>query len=433
MVILFLIGYLLIAIEQPIRINKSAVALLTGMVLWVIYALQQNGETNSQLMGSLGEASGVLFFLVGAMMIVEFIDEHGGFQIITSRIHLTDKRKLLWVISLITFFLSSVLDNMTTTIVIVMLLRKLIEEQKTRWLFIGTVVIAANAGGAWTPIGDITSILLWVHGNLEALPMMTNLFLPSIISLLIPVSILTFTLKGDVTQSVTATNSESEFALSKPIRWAILIFGVLGIVSVPLFNELTGLPPFVCILMVLALLWIISELFYNHSIEIAESKKQRMAGVLYRIDFATVLFLLGILLSVGALQHAGVLSTLAAYLDTNVHSVYWINVLIGLVSSIVDNSSLVAGAIGMYPILSESAVQASTDPIYMANYLQNGDFWQLLNFCAGTGGSMLIVGSAAGVVAMGLDKISFIWYMKRISPAALLGFASGVATFYLLS
>ncbi|MGL5016062.1 MAG: sodium:proton antiporter NhaD [Bacteroidales bacterium] len=432
MLILFIVGYIVIALEQPLRVNKSAVSLLTGMSLWVIYALGGVDKVNSELLNSLGQASEVLFFLVGAMLIVEFIDQHGGFELITSRIDVSSKRRLLWVVGITTFFLSSMLDNMSTTIVMVMLLRKLIDEQRLRWLFVGVVVVAANAGGAWTPIGDVTSILLWVNGNLEALPMMGNLFLPSFLSLVVPLFIVSRYVNGNLVGSgevTISTNEKGEIPTAG--RVLILVLGVMGIIMVPIFNELTTLPPFMGILLSLSLMWIASEIYYNRRVDLKESAKRRMGDLIHRIDFGTILFLLGILLSVGALSVSGVLSDISSYLDRELHSVYGVNVLIGLLSSVVDNSSLVAGAIGMYPIVSQGALEMGRDPVYMSNFLQNGDFWLLLNYCAGTGGSIFVIGSAAGVVAMGLDKITFVWYMKRITPIALLGFVVGVLVFYL--
>lgn len=465
MVVIFVLGYIGIALEHKINVNKAAVALVTGVVLWVIYMIASpeliplfNGEAfrlfleespqlksmplhkqyfdfvaSVQVLEHIGDISEILLFLMGAMTIVELIDMHGGFEFITNKITSKNKQKLLWIITIITFFMSSLLDNLTTSIVMIMLLRKIVANYKERWVFGSIIVIAANSGGAWSPIGDVTTIMLWIKGNITAIPTITNLFLPCLVSVLIPTFIASRMLKGIL--------SSPDYKEEKPRiydvigvkgRLSILIIGVLCLVSIPVFKTLTHLPPFMGVLLALGIMWIYTELMYsNMSKDIEESIKFRVTKVLKHVDMSTIMFFLGILLAVAALQCAGVLTTFATFLDDKMHDVYLITGLIGALSAVVDNVPLVAGAIGMYPVADPGMVAAAADPAYMEAFVQDGHFWQMLTYCAGVGGSMLIIGSAAGVVVMGLEKINFMWYAKHISLLALAGYLAGILVYYL--
>lgn len=465
MIILFLLGYACIAMEHPIRVDKAASALMTGMLLWIMYIaaatqivpavsagelanyVQTHEELanaslweqcvkfilNFQIIEHLGEVCEILVFLVGAMTIVELVDVHGGFAIITNRIKTRNKRTLLWLITIITFFMSAVLDNLTTAIVMTMLIRKIIVNQKDRWIFAGLIIIAANSGGAWSPIGDVTTIMLWVRGNVSTHILFENLLIPSMISVLVPLLLISRTMKGDLSNETSdEVNDETYLSLvSKKERISILILGVLGLLFVPVYKTIFHIPPFMGVLLSLSFIWVYTEIMYAKKDDMKESAKMRVSSVIKKIDGSTLLFFLGILLAVAALQSAGVLQMMSEYLDEKIHDVYLVNVLIGFLSSIVDNVPLVAGAIGMYPIATEATIAASADPVYMSNFVQDGIFWQFLTYCAGVGGSILIIGSAAGVVVMGLEKMSFGWYLKKISWLALLGYLAGAAAYYL--
>ena len=464
MIIVFVLGYVGIALEHPLKINKSGIALLTGGLLWVIYifaapqlipAVSQTEFQNfigtssylsslplheqyvrfvvdHQIIAHLGDIAEILLFLMGAMTIVELIDAHGGFDFITSRIHSRNKHKLLWLISFITFFMSAVLDNLTTSIVMIMLLRKIIANYKERWLFGSLSPLAPNSGGAWSPIGDVTTIMLWIGGNITATPTIVRLILPCLASVVIPVLLGQRLLHG----IVRAPGYKDEKppitqVMSKAERLSILIIGVACLIFIPVFKTFTHLPPFMGILLALGIMWIYTEIMYQNIGDIEESIKCRVSKVMKHIDMPTILFFLGILLAVAALQSAGILSTFARFLDEKVHNVYVINTVIGVVSSIVDNVPLVAGAIGMYPIADPATVAAASDPAYAQAFMQDGAFWQLLAYCAGVGGSLLIIGSAAGVVVMGLEKINFLWYAKNITLMALAGYAAGIIVYIL--
>ncbi|MFA7116379.1 MAG: sodium:proton antiporter NhaD [Bacteroidales bacterium] len=464
LILLFVVCYVAISLEHNININKSAIALFLAVALWSIVmffstdiATLYNAEAfkefllktprlsslglksqstkfivNKLLLFHLGSISETLFFLIGAMTVVELIDIHGGFYFITKHITTRKIRKLLWTIAFITFFLSALLDNLTTTIVMIMLIRKLIPYKDLRMWFAGVIIIAANAGGAWSPIGDITTIMLWVKGDITALPTITNLILPSLVSMVIPVAFISYFLRGIVeTPPIHSEEGKYYEQLTTTDRKSILIIGVIGLMCVPVFKELTGLPPFMGIILVLSLVWIYTEIAYKKVKNIEEHKKNRVTRVITHIDMPTILFFLGILLAVAALQVSGVLNAAASYLDVHLHNAYLINGSIGILSSIVDNVPLVAGAAGMYPIMSPDAIAAAADPAYATMFAQDGNFWQLLAYCAGVGGSLLIIGSAAGVVVMGLEKIHFIWYMKRFSLIVLLGYLAGMVTFWL--
>lgn len=474
--ILFLAGYLCIALEHPLKINKAATALITAAAVWIVYMLiapehvagtqdfarflEANPSLGSlslreqavryvqqvQIIGNLGEIAEILFFLIGAMTIVELIDVHGGFDIITNRITTRRKRRLLWIIGTITFFMSATLDNLTTSIVMIALLRKIIGNYKERWLFAGIIVIAANSGGAWSPIGDVTTMMLWVRGNVTTGSLISHLFLPCFASFAIPVLIVQRWLHGEVTPAAPqrlaaarvrsgeandAIHGEGKTVVSERERLFILLLGVGSLLFVPVFKALTQLPPFMGILGALGVMWFYTEVMYKRKDDLPETAKRRIPDVLRRIDTPTILFFLGILLAVAALQVSGVLADLSVWLDEKIHDIYLIDLLIGLFSSVIDNVPLVAGAMATYPVVDPAAVTAAADPAYLQSFVQDGTFWQFLTYCAGVGGSMLIIGSAAGVVVMGLERMHFVWYLKNISSAALAGYLAGAAVYVL--
>jgi Na+/H+ antiporter NhaD/arsenite permease-like protein len=410
---IFVFGYIAIAFENSIKINKSAVALITGVLCWTAYILLSPDKNmiSRELEQHLGDLSGILFFLLGAMTIVELIDAHDGFDIITSSIHQTDKRKLLWIVGLISFFLSSVLDNLTTTIVMVSLLRKLIQNDKDRLLFVGIVVIAANAGGAWTPIGDVTTTMLWMGGQITTLNIMIKLFLPSMLCLIIPLIFLSFKIKGRADRPYIKVDKNQTLSLKH--KTIVFLSGISVLVLVPVFKTATHLPPYMGMLLGLGILWIITEIMHGAKNE-DEKYALSVVQALRKIDTPSILFFLGILVSIAALQSAGILSSVASWMTTTIKNENIIVVSIGLLSSIVDNVPLVAATQGMYDL-----IQYPTD-----HY-----FWEFLAYCAGTGGSILIIGSAAGVAAMGMEKINFFWYLKKISLLALAGYLTGVFTY----
>ena len=435
MIILFLVGYLMIALEHPLKINKAGTALLLGTILWVMYSrLAPLPTIEQELLHSVGEIAETLIFLIGAMITVELIDSHGGFTFITRYITTTDKRKLLLAIATITFFLSAVLDNLTTSIVMIMLLRKLVGNYKERWVFGSIIIIAANSGGAWSPIGDVTTIMLWVRGNISTSATIPNLILPSIVSALVPVLFAMRFLHGKVTPPrVIAGGDENNALLEKLLpktKLSILILGLFCLLFVPIFKTITHLPPFMGILLGVGILWLYTERMYART-PVDEELKLRLSKVVHRIDGTTLLFFLGILLAVDALRCVGILGDFALWLDQSVGNVYVVNLIIGTLSAIVDNVPLVAGAMGMYPVATDAIIAAAPDPAYMMNFAQDGVFWQFLAYCAGVGGSMLIIGSAAGVVVMGLERINFIWYLKNISLLALLGYLAGAGVYIL--
>ncbi|MEK6615386.1 MAG: sodium:proton antiporter NhaD [Bacteroidota bacterium] len=415
-IITFVLGYLFITLEHSININKAATALLTGVLCWTLYILSASAphRISEQLTEHLGDISGILFFLMGAMTIVELIDAHDGFEVITNAISTTSKRKLIWIISFLTFFLSAVLDNLTTTIVMVSLLRKLISDKNDRMLFIGMVVIAANAGGAWSPIGDVTTTMLWIGGQVTTKNIILNLIIPSLVCLIVPLLAVSFMLKGNVEKPISANNDEKPSASF--FERNIIFFSGLGILLfVPVFKTITHLPPFMGMLFGLGLLWIISELIHKDKDE-SDKNAYSVLHALRKIDMPSVLFFLGILISISALQSTGQLTQLASVMDEKIGNINLVVLSIGLLSAIVDNVPLVAAAIGMYD---------------MQTYPADHYFWEFLAYCAGTGGSVLIIGSAAGVAAMGMEKINFFWYLKRISWLSLLGYFAG-AIIYIL-
>ena len=427
-IVVFILGYMAIALEHPLKVDKTASALFLGMLLWTMYAVgvlsgdifpDRNMDLlNGSIIEHMGDISEILFFLIGAMTIV------------TERITTRKKRKLLWLLCFVTFFMSAVLDNLTTSIVMVMLLRKLISEQKERWIFGSMIVIAANSGGAWSPIGDITTIMLWVRGNVTTEGLLSNILLPSIVSMLVPLAIISTRLDKAVLPPVAISATRND-TVTKSDKNRFFIFGVVSLLLVPVFKSLTHLPPFIGVLFFLSLLWIYTEYYYNNK-TVNKEREYRILRVLSRIDIPTILFFLGILMAVAVLQETGILANMALYLDEKVHNVYIINIVLGILSSIVDNVPLVAAAMGMYPLADPASLSSlpAAEAAYAMNFVQDGIFWEFLSYCAGVGGSMLIIGSAAGVVVMGLEKINFIWYLKNISLLALLGYLAGAA-FYI--
>lgn len=416
-IIIFIVGYLAITLENEIKVNKAAAALITGVLCWVFYILATPDKllVNDQLMEHLADISGILFFLIGAMTIVEVVDVHDGFDEITHFIRQTNKRKLIWMIGFLTFFLSAILDNLTTTIVMVSLLRKLIARKDDRLYFIGIVVIAANAGGAWTPIGDITTTMLWIGGQISTVSTVTQLFIPSLIALVVPLMLVSINLNGHVEKrEVPASNPKQ--LVSRRKRVFMLSVGVLALISVPIFKLYTHLPPFMGMLLGLGIMWLITELLHRDASD-ERKEKLTLVNILHKIDISSILFFLGILLAVGALQASNILPHAAKWLSETMRDQRLIVMTIGILSSIVDNVPLVAATQGMYSLL---------------QYPMDSSLWTFLAFCAGTGGSILIIGSAAGVAAMGLEKIDFFWYVKKMSWLALLGFLAGAFSFILI-
>jgi Na+/H+ antiporter NhaD/arsenite permease-like protein len=411
---IFIIGYAAIAFEHPIKINKTATALLTGVLCWVVYIM---GSANTELVSEqlyehLGEISGILFFLLGAMTIVELIDAHDGFEVITSKIKTTDIRKLLWIIGIVTFFLSAALDNLTTTIVMVSLMRKLIPFKKLRMFFIGMVVVAANAGGAWSPIGDVTTTMLWIGGQITTGNIIINLFIPSLVCLIVPLTIISLKMKGKI-RPIQVVEDDQKNVTSSFERNLILAVGVGALIFVPVFKTITHLPPFMGILFGLAVLWVVTEIIHKNKND-EDKNAYSVVHALRKADVPSVLFFLGILIAISALESTHQLADLAAFMDNKIGDINIIVVAIGLLSSIVDNVPLVAAGMGMYD---------------MQTYPTDHYFWLFLAYCAGTGGSCLIIGSAAGVAAMGMEKINFFWYIKKISLLALIGYLAGAFTF----
>lgn len=416
-IVLFVVGYLAIALEHPIKINKTASALLTGVLCWTVYAIFSNDVTlvGTQLNHHLSQISQILFFLLGAMTIVELVDAYQGFSLVTDRISTKNPVKLLWLICWVTFFLSSILDNLTTAIVMVSLIRKLIPARDMRMFFAGMIIIAANAGGAWTPIGDVTTTMLWIGGQISTVNIMKTLFIPSVVCMLVPLLYLTFTLKGTLGDSPAPENMNNGH--EKVRGGSIMLFlGVSALIFVPVFKTVTHLPPYLGMLLGLGVLWVVSEMINPHADE-ALRKPYTAAGALQRIDTSSVLFFLGILLAVAALESTEILHHFAVWLDQTVGSQSLIVTLIGLLSAIIDNVPLVAASMGMYSL---------------ETYPMDHFIWEYLAYCAGTGGSILIIGSAAGVAVMGMEKIDFIWYMKRISVIAMLGYFSGCGAYLLI-
>ncbi len=456
MIVVFILGYAAIAFEHQIHIDKAASALITGVLCWTLYVLGANEivdfssidhavisllsershedlseshfvleyVTHHQMLESLAEIASILFFLIGAMTIVELVDAHEGFAVITDRIRTTNKVKLMWIVAVLSFFFSAALDNLTTSIVMVSLLKKLIDDQQTRWLFAGLVVIAANAGGAWSPIGDVTTTMLWIGGQITTAEIITGVILPSLVCLVVPLAIMSFRTKGDVKRPVRQETSDHYLDPTTSFERNMVFFaGVAGLLFVPIFKSVTHLPPFMGMMLSLGSLWLLTDILHRSKNQAFKSKHS-VIGVLRKIDTPSVLFFLGILLAVGSLQSAGQLTQMATILDNSIGTdhesgVYGVGVIIGLLSSIVDNVPLVAASMGMYPVNPEGF------------FATDGLFWEFLAYCAGTGGSALIIGSAAGVAVMGLERMSFGWYLKKISLLAIIGYLSGAAVYIL--
>ena len=413
---IFILGYIAIALEYKLQINKAATAILTGGLCWIVYILftPDKHVVIEQLEAHLGELSGILFFLLAAMTIVELIDAHDGFNIITDNIKQTNKTALLWIIGMLTFFLSSLLDNLTSTIVMITLLRKLIKSDKARLYFSGIVVIAANAGGAWSPIGDITTTMLWIDGQITATNIVTSLFFPSIMCLIVPLIIVSLNLKGQF-ERPEIINEHNRDTLTK-LQQKIVLFSGMGIfILVPIFKTMTHLPPYIGILMGLGILWVITEILHSNK-DSHNKHNLTVVSAIQKIDTPSILFFLGILLSIAALESTGILNDLARFLSTNIKNDNIIVFSIGLLSSIIDNVPLVAAVQGMFTL----------DQYHTDHY-----FWEFLAYCTGTGGSVLIIGSAAGVAAAGMEKISFFWYLKKLGWLALIGYCVGAMVYFL--
>ena len=430
-VTVFVAGYLCIALESVTKVNKAAIALLMCVLCWTLLMMgpgayypevAANGVVHhiaEVIEHHLGDAAGTLFFLMGAMTIVEIVDSNGGFNFVRDTLKTRSKRKLMWRVAFMTFFLSAILDNLTTSIVMIMVLRKLVQSREERLIYAALIVISANSGGAFSPIGDVTTIMLWIKGVISTQGVLTEIFIPSLVSMAVPAFILQFSLKGKFDKEQNLPKAEvSQF--TKAQRDIIFWLGVGGLVFVPIFKTLTHLPPFMGILLVLGVLWTVTEIFHYNTSE-DDTMAKRVSDIMTKIDLSTIMFFLGILMAVAVLQEIGVLTALGQGLNEAFSGNYYIiNGIIGVLSSIVDNVPLVAGCMGMYPV-------AEVGPMAV-----DGIFWQLLAYCAGVGGSMLIIGSAAGVVVMGLEKITFGWYLKKITWIAFVGYLAGIVCYWLV-
>ena len=430
-VFVFVVGYLCIAFESGLKINKAATALLMCVATWTLFTLDPGSyisglaeelpqKVNEILKHHLGDTGETLFFLMGAMTIVEIVDKNGGFNFVRKAIATASKRKLMWRIAFMTFILSAILDNLTTSIVMVMVLRKLVQDRNDRLIYASLIIISANSGGAFSPIGDVTTIMLWIKGMITTKGVITEIFIPSLVSMVIPALILQYSLKGTLPPMSNSSKQTAAEVFNSRQRGIIFILGVGGLMFVPVFRYLTNLPPFMGILLVLGILWTATEIFYR-GVKAKDSFSKRVSSLLGNIDMTTILFFLGILMAVACLEEVGVLAQLGESLDKmSGGNHYLVTGVIGVLSSIVDNVPLVAGCMGMYPIAE------------VGDLAVDGIFWQLLAYCAGVGGSMLIIGSAAGVVVMGLEKITFGWYMRRITWIVFVGYLSGMFSYWLL-
>lgn len=437
-IITFIVGYLFIALEHPLKINKTASALITGVLCWTIYILLEQNQAHvisEQLREHLGAISEILFFLLGAMTIVELIDAHQGFKVITNRITTRNARKLMWIISFVTFFLSAALDNLTTTIVMISLLRKLVHNKEQRLLFAGMVVIAANSGGAWSPIGDVTTTMLWIGGQITAVNIIKTLIIPSIICLVVPLVVVSLQLKGDVERAPYDVAAAKKIEKVKGSR-RMLFIGLGALLFVPVFKTITHLPPYMGMLFGLGILWVTSELIHIDKTE-EEKKPYTALHALSKIDTSSVLFFLGILVAISSLESIGTLEALAHYLDKKIGNLDVIVSIIGVLSAVVDNVPLVAASMGMYKLPTAEALayaQAHPEIVHYGQFVYNGvqyfmvdaKLWEFMAYAAGTGGSMLIIGSAAGVAAMGMESINFIWYLRKMTLLAFLGYVAGI-------
>jgi len=416
--LIFVLAYLAIALEHPIKVNKSASALLGAGLLWSVYAMTAadakvvSAELGESLMGT----AQIVFFLIGAMTIVEVVDAHDGFEVITSRIRTTKLSSLMWLVGFVTFFLSSILDNLTTAIVMVSLMKKLLDKREDRLFFAGIIIIAANAGGAWTPIGDVTTTMLWIGGQVTTAAIMKGVFIASMANLLVPLTVMAWVLRGKPVVPPTRIAGGGEVPQTSAFeRNTVFVMGLGVLVAVPAFKTLTQLPPFMGILFGLGLLWLVADLLHRAKDD-DQKEHLSLVSALARIDMSSITFFIGILLAVATLEHTHILSSIAAWLDHQVGRQDIIVMLIGLVSAVVDNVPLVAASMGMYSL---------------TQYPPDSFLWEFMAYCAGTGGSILIIGSAAGVAAMGIEKIDFLWYAKKVSPYALLGYLAG-AVLYIL-
>ena len=435
-VVVFIMGYLCIALESLTKVNKAPVALLMCVACWTLFMVNPSefvlpgmpeltgnaagilAHVGESLREHLGETAETLFFLMGAMTIVEIVDTNGGFNFVRDAIQTHSKRGLLWRIAFMTFILSAILDNLTTSIVMIMVLRKLVADKQDRMVYAALVIIAANSGGAFSPIGDVTTIMLWIAGSITTVGVITEILVPSLVSMLVPAFIMQYMLKGEL-PAMAKSAEDSALAFTRTQRRIIFFLGVGGLMFVPIFRYLTDLPPYMGILLVLGVLWTATEIFYRGAHLGEDSMSARVIALLRKIDLGTILFFLGILMAVGCLAEIGVLTAMGRGLESiSGGNHYLVTGIIGVLSSIVDNVPLVAGCMGMYPI-------APTGDMAV-----DGIFWQLLAYCAGVGGSMLIIGSAAGVVVMGLEKITFGWYMKRITWVAFVGYLAGILTYW---
>jgi Na+/H+ antiporter NhaD/arsenite permease-like protein len=434
-IVAFVVGYFFIAIESVTKVNKAAIALLMFVVCWTLFMIDPAqylaaaiGDVKALVVSEeierhLGSTATTLFFLMGAMTIVELVDQNGGFNFVRDTLQTRSKKKLLWRIAFMTFVLSAILDNLTTSIVMIMILRKLVSDKKDRMVYAALVIIAANSGGAFSPIGDVTTIMLWNKGVITAAGVISEILIPSLVSMVIPAYILSLSLKGRLTFTEDQAYSFQASALTTNQRKTIFFLGVGGLIFVPIFKSITHLPPFVGILLVLGILWTVTEVFYARLQEEEEkgAMQKRVTDMLSRIDMSTILFFLGILMAVACLETIGVLTALGKGLDVAfAGNHYLVTGIIGVLSSIVDNVPLVAGCMGMYPVQT------------VGDMAVDGIFWQLLAYCAGVGGSMLIIGSAAGVVVMGLEKITFGWYLRRITWIAFVGYILGIISYWAL-
>lgn len=414
-VVVFVIAYAAIALEHPLKINKSASALLGAGLLWTIYALAMGDHhlVGEQLGESLMGTAQIVFFLMGAMTIVEVVDAHNGFEVITKRIRTANLSSLMWLVGFVTFFLSALLDNLTTTIVMISLMRKLLAKHDDRLFFAGIIVIAANSGGAWSPIGDVTTTMLWIGGQITALAIIKGVLLPSLVSLIVPLGITAYALRGRQVESPELVDNDHGLRTSEFERNLMFFMGLGILMAVPAFKTITHLPPFMGILFGLGILWLVGDLVHRHK-EDEDKQHLTLAHALSRIDMSSLVFFVGILLSVATLEHTHILTALAGWLDQTVGRQDVIVLIIGMVSAIVDNVPLVAASMGMYSL---------------TDFPPDHFLWEFLAYCAGTGGSILIIGSAAGVAAMGLEKIHFFWYVRKISGLALVGYFAGAGVY----
>jgi Na+/H+ antiporter NhaD/arsenite permease-like protein len=417
LIAVFIVAYAAIALEHPLKINKSASALVGAGVLWTIYALATGDHhlVSEQLGESLMGTAQIVFFLMGAMTIVEVVDAHNGFEVITQRIRTTSLSSLMWLVGFVTFFLSATLDNLTTTIVMISLMRKLLAKHEDRLFFAGIIVIAANSGGAWSPIGDVTTTMLWIGGQITALAIIKSVFLPALVSMIVPLAITAYVLRGKLVESPAVDDGDHGIKTTEFERNLMFYLGIGILVAVPAFKTITHLPPFMGILFGLGILWLVGDIVHRHK-EDEYKQHLTLAHALSKIDMSSLVFFVGILLAVATLEHTHILASLAQWLDHTIGRQDIIVLIIGMVSAIVDNVPLVAASMGMYSL---------------ADFPADSFLWEFLAYCAGTGGSILIIGSAAGVAAMGLEKIHFFWYVKKISGLALVGYLGGAGTYLL--